>query len=128
MFEAVEPFNFHPTSSLYIYKVFEHLLLWWMGIWMYTTTIASVGHDRIRVLTAGSRFPIIGDRFGTDNLAGGAVNSFTCWMDGAQLHHLREEPMAHAEVLLDQDGSMKWCGKRSGHSCLPTSFTLQCSS
>ena len=30
--EAVEPFKLHPTSMLYIYKVFEHLMQLWVGI------------------------------------------------------------------------------------------------
>ena len=32
MVETVESFKLHPTSILYKFKVFEHLLLWWMGI------------------------------------------------------------------------------------------------
>ena len=39
MVEAVYPFNLQPTSMLYISKVFDQLLLWWMGIWMHTHTI-----------------------------------------------------------------------------------------
>ncbi len=35
MVEAVEPFKQHPISMSYIYKVFEHLLLQWISIWMY---------------------------------------------------------------------------------------------
>jgi hypothetical protein len=34
--EAVEPFNLHPMSMAYIYEVFEHLLRFWMGIWLHT--------------------------------------------------------------------------------------------
>ena len=45
--EAVEPFKLHPTSILYKFKVFEHLLLWWMGICMHTylVTTTSVAPD-----------------------------------------------------------------------------------
>jgi hypothetical protein len=39
MVEAVEPFILHPTSMSYIYKVFEHLQLLWMGIRLHTHTI-----------------------------------------------------------------------------------------
>jgi len=39
--EAVEPFKLHPTSMLYIYKVFEHLKQLWMGIWQHTHTITT---------------------------------------------------------------------------------------
>ncbi len=37
--EAVEPFKLHPMSMSYIYEVFEHLLRFWMGIWLHTHTI-----------------------------------------------------------------------------------------
>ena len=37
----VEPFKLHPTSMLYIYKVFEHLIQLWMGIWQHTHTVAT---------------------------------------------------------------------------------------
>ncbi len=30
--EAVKPFNLHPTSMSYIYKVFEQIKQLWMGI------------------------------------------------------------------------------------------------
>jgi hypothetical protein len=30
--EAVEPFKLHPMSMSYIFEVFEHLLMLWMGI------------------------------------------------------------------------------------------------
>jgi hypothetical protein len=53
--------------------------------------------------------PYARKRFGTGNLAGGAVQVFTWdWMDVALLHYLRGESMAYAGVLLYQDGSMKW--------------------
>ncbi len=32
--EVVEPFKLHPMSMSYIYEVFEHLLRFWMGIWL----------------------------------------------------------------------------------------------
>ena len=85
-----------------------------MGICKYTytytvTTTISVATSGGRALTAGSRFPTMGDRFGTDYLVGGEVKSFTqdC-MDILPLHYLMEEPTACAGVLLDQDDSMKW--------------------
>ena len=45
--EAVEHFKLHPTSMLYIYKVFEHLKQLWMGIWQrtYTVTTTEVSSD-----------------------------------------------------------------------------------
>ena len=39
MVEAVEPLKLHPTSMPYIYKVFEHLQLLCMGIWLHTHTV-----------------------------------------------------------------------------------------
>jgi hypothetical protein len=39
--EAVEPFKLHPTSMVYIYKVFEHLKQLWMGIWQHTHTFTT---------------------------------------------------------------------------------------
>jgi hypothetical protein len=39
--EVVEPFKLHPTSMLYIYKLFAHLKQLWMGIWQHTHTITS---------------------------------------------------------------------------------------
>ena len=39
--EAAEPFKLHPTSMLYIYKVFDHLKQLWMGIWQHTHTITT---------------------------------------------------------------------------------------
>ena len=41
MVEAVEPFKMHPTSMSYLYEVFEHLQLLWMGIWLYTHTVST---------------------------------------------------------------------------------------
>jgi len=40
-FSTVEPFKLHPTSMLYIYKVFEHLKQLCMGIWHHTHTITT---------------------------------------------------------------------------------------
>ena len=37
--EAVEPFKLHPTSMSYLFKVFEHLQLLGMGIWMYIHSV-----------------------------------------------------------------------------------------
>ena len=39
--EAVEPFKLHLTSMLYIYKVFEHLLQLWIGIWQHIHTVTT---------------------------------------------------------------------------------------
>ena len=39
MVEAVEPFKLHPTFMSYLYEVFEHLQLLWMGIWLHTHTV-----------------------------------------------------------------------------------------
>ena len=39
--EAVEPFKLHPTSMLFIYKMFEHIKQLWMGIWQHTHTITT---------------------------------------------------------------------------------------
>jgi hypothetical protein len=41
MIDAVEPFKLHPTSMSYIYKVFEHLKQFWMGIWQHTHTVTT---------------------------------------------------------------------------------------
>ncbi len=53
--EAVEPFKLHPTSMWYIYDVFEHLLRFWMGIWLpihtITTTDASPDLGKLAVQT-----------------------------------------------------------------------------
>ncbi len=62
-----------------------------------------------RFLTVGGGLLMMGERFGTGNLAGGMVNACTwVWMDGALLHHLRRESTAYEGVLLDTDVSMKW--------------------
>jgi hypothetical protein len=34
MIKAVRPYKLNDSSMSNIYKVFEHLLLLWMGIWM----------------------------------------------------------------------------------------------
>ena len=40
MVGAVKPFKLHDSSMSNIYKVFEHLLLLWIGIWMHPHTLA----------------------------------------------------------------------------------------
>jgi hypothetical protein len=42
MVEAPNPFGVHPTSMSYVYKVFQHLDLPWMGIWVYPYNITTV--------------------------------------------------------------------------------------
>ena len=37
--EAVEPFKLHPTFMSYLYKVFEHLQLLGMGIWLHSHSV-----------------------------------------------------------------------------------------
>jgi hypothetical protein len=39
--EAVEPFTLHPISMSYLYEVFEHLRLMWMGIWMHIHSVTT---------------------------------------------------------------------------------------
>ena len=39
--EAVEPFKLHPIPMSYIYYVFEHLTLLWMGIWQHIHTVTT---------------------------------------------------------------------------------------
>ena len=39
--EAVKPFKLHPTSMLYIYKMFKHFKQLWMGIWQLTHTVTT---------------------------------------------------------------------------------------
>ena len=39
--EAVEPFKLHPISMLYIYKVVEHFIQLWMGIWQHIHTVTT---------------------------------------------------------------------------------------
>ena len=39
--EAVEPFTPHPKSMSYLYEVFEHLQLLWMGIWMHIHSVTT---------------------------------------------------------------------------------------
>ena len=41
MVEAVEPFKLHRTFMKYLYEVFEHLQLVWMGIWLHTHTVST---------------------------------------------------------------------------------------
>ncbi len=39
MVEAVEPFKLHPTFMSYLYKVFEHLQLLCVDIWLHTHSV-----------------------------------------------------------------------------------------
>jgi hypothetical protein len=44
--EATNLHRLHPTSMSYVYTVFQHLDMLWMGIWMlypYTVTSVQVG-------------------------------------------------------------------------------------
>jgi len=41
MVEAIEPFKLHPTSMAYILKVFEHLQLIWMDLWLHTCIVTT---------------------------------------------------------------------------------------
>jgi len=45
MVEAPNPCEVHPTSMSYVYKVFQHLDMLWMGIWErpYTDMPVQVG-------------------------------------------------------------------------------------
>ncbi len=36
--EAIEPSKLHPMPMSYVYKVFEHLLRLWIGLWLHTHT------------------------------------------------------------------------------------------
>jgi hypothetical protein len=63
--------------------------------------------DDYKILKPSS--PHVRRRFGTGNLAGGAVKVITWdWMDVAPLHYPRGESTAYAGFLLDRDGSMSW--------------------
>jgi hypothetical protein len=42
MVEAVEPFKLHHTSMTYLYKMFEHLQLLGMGIWMRIYSVTTI--------------------------------------------------------------------------------------
>ena len=39
MVEAPNPLGVHPTSMSYVYKVFQHLDMPWMGKWVYPYTV-----------------------------------------------------------------------------------------
>jgi hypothetical protein len=41
MVEAVVPFKLDITSMSYLYEVFEHLQLLWMGIWMHIHSVTT---------------------------------------------------------------------------------------
>jgi hypothetical protein len=44
MVEAVRPFKLDHISMSYKYKVSEHLLLLWIGIWMHPHTITTIAN------------------------------------------------------------------------------------
>ena len=67
MVETVEPFKLHTTSMWYILKVFKHLQLIWMGLWLHTCTVTitdiflNLGElaeilDDVNVLTMSLRY------------------------------------------------------------------------
>jgi hypothetical protein len=43
MVGAVDPFILHPTSMSYMYKVFKHLQLMWIAIWLHSHIITTIG-------------------------------------------------------------------------------------
>ena len=42
MVEATNLHRLHPTSMSYVYTVFQHLDMLWMGIWVYPYTVTPV--------------------------------------------------------------------------------------
>jgi hypothetical protein len=46
MAEAPNPLGVHPTSMSYVYKVFQHLDMPWMGIWVYPYTVIRGDNDK----------------------------------------------------------------------------------
>ena len=42
MVEATNLHRLHPTSMSYVYTVFRHLDMLWMGIWVYPYTVTPV--------------------------------------------------------------------------------------
>jgi len=42
MVEAPNPLGVHPTSKSYVNKVFQHLDMLWMGIWVHRYTVTPV--------------------------------------------------------------------------------------
>jgi hypothetical protein len=64
MVEAPNPLGVHPSSISYVYKVFQHLDMPWMGIWVYPYTVMPVqvgsgvfpdtAEDRMRTRVGGS--------------------------------------------------------------------------
>ena len=42
MIEAASSVRLHPTSILDVYKVFEHLEMLWMGIWVHPYTVTPI--------------------------------------------------------------------------------------
>ncbi len=66
-----------------------------------------------RVFTVGGGCPMMGERCSTGDPAGGTVNASTWdWVDNAPEYHLSIESTAYAGVLLEKDGSMKWCRRK----------------
>jgi hypothetical protein len=47
MVEAPDLLGVHPTSMSYVYKVFYHLDMPWMGIWVYPYTVTPVENGGI---------------------------------------------------------------------------------
>ncbi len=42
MVEAINPHRLFPTSMSYVYTVFQHLYMLWIGIWVYPYTVTPV--------------------------------------------------------------------------------------
>jgi hypothetical protein len=47
MVDTLDPLEVHPTSISYVNKVFQHLDMWWMGVWVhpFTGVLVRVGVD-----------------------------------------------------------------------------------
>ncbi len=78
MVEAPNLLGLHPKSMSYVYKVFYHLDMPWMGIWVYPYTVKPVellvhafGMDRISaaiiIIITGNRYSMLVDYIGTDS-------------------------------------------------------------
>ena len=54
-----KPFKLHPTSIWYIFNVYEHSFMWWMGIWMHsymvtnTSVAPGLGWESIEIVGKG---------------------------------------------------------------------------
>ena len=59
MVKAAKYFKLHLTSMLFILKVFMHLLVWWMGIWMQTQTITTTNTNV--ALDSGKLAEVLGE-------------------------------------------------------------------